>query len=402
MEGFKDVKVLSFNHFLAGPAAAQLIGDLGADVIAVEPVAGAFQRNWAVAGHFVDGQSVNHLATGRNKRSLAVDMKCEAGKNIIRRLIARSDVVMENFRPGAMSRLGFDPVKLLAEHPRLIYATATGFGSDGPFAQRPGQDLLLQAMSGLAAHTGQADGPPVPVGSVVIDHHAAALYAMGILAALFNRERTGKGGRVDVNLLQAAIDLQGESIGAWLNGAPHISSRGADGVAAWFSPGGYGIHAAVDGYVAISMSTPSVLSKALGTPVLGEIPDDAGFRRSSEITRLVADAVATMTVEEVSCRLDEAGVWNATVEDYDELLENPQLVHLNAFQTVRSETGAPVTLVAHPVRYDGAAPGVTRKPQFLGAHTREVLAEAGFSAAEIDDLLAAGVVACRESAEGAK
>ena len=402
MDGFKDVKVLSFNHFLAGPVAAQLLGDLGADVVAVEPVTGTFQRNWAVAGHFVDGQSVNHLTTGRNKRNLAVDMKCDAGKNIIRRLIAASDVVMENFRPGAMSRLGFDPDALLAEHPKLIYATATGFGTDGPFAQRPGQDLLLQAMSGLAAHTGRADGPPVPVGSVVIDHHAAALYAMGILAALFNRERTGKGGRVDVNLLQAAIDLQGESIGAWLNGAPRAASRGMDGVATWFSPGGYGIHAAIDGHVAISMSTPSVLSEALGVPALGEIPDDAGFRRSGEVTRHVADAVAAMTLAEVTRRLDEAGVWNAIVQDYDALLENPQLEYLDAFPVKKGETGAPVTLVAHPVRYDGAAPEVTRMPQSLGAQSREILAEAGFSAGEIDDLLAAGVVVCEETSEAPK
>ena len=183
MDAFKNVRVVSFNHFLAGPVAAQFLGDLGADVVAVEPIAGAFQRNWAVAGHFVDGQSVNHLTTGRNKRSIAVDMKNEAGKDLVRRLITSADVVMENFRPGTMARLGFDPDELLAKHPRLIYATITGYGTDGPFAHRPGQDLLLQSMSGLAAHTGRADGPPVPVGSVVIDHHAAALCVMGILAA---------------------------------------------------------------------------------------------------------------------------------------------------------------------------------------------------------------------------
>ena len=235
MDLLKGVRVLSLNHFLAGPAAAQLLGDMGADVIAVEPLDGAFQRNWAVAGHFVDGQSVNHLSTGRNKRSLSVDMKSAAGKEIVARAIAGSDVVMENFRPGTMARLGFDPARLLAEHPRLIYAAATGFGSDGPYAARPGQDLLLQAMSGLAAHTGRADGPPVAVGAAIIDQHAAALYAMAIAAALFRRERTGEGGRVDVSLLQAAIDLQSEPITAWLNGAPHAAPRGEGGVAGWYS-----------------------------------------------------------------------------------------------------------------------------------------------------------------------
>lgn len=398
MDALSGIRILSFNHFLAGPAAAQLLGDLGADVIAIEPLEGAFQRNWGVAGHFVDGQSVNHIATGRNKRSLAVDLKNPEGKALVHRLIAGADVVMENFRPGAMARLGFDPDKLLAEHPRLIYAAATGFGATGPFAQRPGQDLLLQAMSGLAAHTGRADGPPIPVGSVVIDHHAAALCAMGIVSALFRRERTGEGGRVDVSLLQAAVDLQGESITAWINGAPHTSPRGPGGVATWFSAGGYGIHPARDGDLAVSMSTPSQLGEALGVAELSAIPDDASFSRREEITALVSRKIATLTLAEAIALLDAKGVWNARVESYDDLVANPQLVHLGAFPIVESASGAPVRLVGHPVRYDGEAPPVRLAPQALGAQTREVLAEAGFAAEEIDGLVARGIVRSAESA----
>lgn len=392
MDALRDIKVLSFNHFLAGPAAAQLLGDLGADVVAIEPLDGAFQRNWAVAGHFVDGQSVNHLSTGRNKRSLAVDLKSPAGRAIVERLIASSDVVMENFRPGAMARLGFDPERLLADYPRLIYAAASGFGADGPYAARPGQDLLLQAMSGLAAHTGRADGPPVPVGSVVIDQHAAALYAMGILTALFRRERTGKGGRVDVSLLQAAIDLQGESITAWLNGAPRQGPRGPGGVAAWFSAGGYGVHTATDGHVAVSMSAPANLGKALGVPALGLIGEDEAFTRREEITALVAAAIRPLSVAEATAKLDGCDIWNARVESYDDLPENPQLQHLGAFPAIEGATGAEVTLVAHPVRYDGEAPAIRHAPQPLGAQTREILAEAGYRAAEIDAFVAEGTV----------
>ena len=402
MDAFKNVRVVSFNHFLAGPVAAQCLGDLGADVIAAEPIGGAFQRKWAVAGHFVDGQSVNHLTTGRSKRNISVDMKNEAGKDLIRRLIASADVVMENFRPGTMTRLGFDPDELLAKHPRLIYATITGYGSDGPFAHRPGQDLLLQSMSGLAAHTGRADGPPVPVGSVVIDHHAAALCVTGILAALFDRTATGKGRRVDVSLLQAAIDLQGESIGAWLNGAPHAASRGAEGTAAWFSPGGYGIHATSDGFVAISMSTPANLAAALDIPELEDLPDAASFERQGEITRHVGGAVAALTTAEAVSRLDAAGIWNAEVEDYDGLPNNPQLQHLDAFPTAKGVTGAEVTFVGHPVRYDGAALPVSLVPQALGAQTREVFAELGVSDGEIDRLVAENVLACADAGNASR
>ena len=399
MDALKGIRVISFNHFLAGPAAAQLLGDIGADVVTVEPLDGAFQRNWGVAGHFVDGQSVNHLSTGRNKRSIAVDLKSVEGKAVVERLIAGADVVMENFRPGAMARLGFDPERLLSENPRLIYAAATGFGSTGPFAQRPGLDLLLQAMSGLAAHTGRADGPPVAIGSVVIDQHAAALYCMGILTALFKRERTGKGGRVDVSLLQAAVDLQGESITAWVNGAPRTSPRGPGGVATWFSAGGYGIHATRDGYLAISMSPPATLGKGLGIDVLLDVAESEAFLRREEITRLVAAKVATLTSAEAIALLDAAGIWNAMVEDYDDLQLNPQLRHLGTFCTMEGATGALVTLVGHPVQYDGEAPAIRIAPQPLGAQTRAVLLEAGYSDEEIDGLVARKTIGCFPEAE---
>jgi crotonobetainyl-CoA:carnitine CoA-transferase CaiB-like acyl-CoA transferase len=392
MDALSDVRIISFNHFLAGPAAAQLLGDLGADVIAVEPLEGAFQRNWAVAGHFVDGQSVNHLSTGRNKRSLAVDLKSDEGRALVKRLIASADVVMENFRPGAMARLGLDPEHLLSENPKLIYAAATGFGSTGPYALKPGQDLLLQAMSGLAAHTGRADGPPVPVGSVVIDQHAAALYAMGIMAALMRRAKTGKGGRVDVSLLQAAVDLQAESVTAWLNGAPRTSPRGPGGVATWFSAGGYGIHRTTDGFVAVSMSTPPDLGKALGVDELAAIPASEAFKQRERITRLVSEKIATLSTAEAIDALDAAGIWNGKVEDYDALPGNPQLRHLEAFRSVPSATGAPVSFVSHPVRYDGRTPDVGRVPQPLGAQTREVLRDIGLGSDEIEDLVARRIV----------
>ena len=143
MDLLAGVRVVSFNHFLAGPIAAQVLGDLGADVIAVEPIEGAFQRNWAVANHFVAGQSVNLIATGRNKRSLAVDLKSDDGHKLIAQILKNADVVMENFRPGTMARLGFGYEQIKADNPRVIYAAATGFGSDGPYPRKlptiPGQ-----------------------------------------------------------------------------------------------------------------------------------------------------------------------------------------------------------------------------------------------------------------------
>ncbi|MEY8883424.1 CaiB/BaiF CoA transferase family protein [Donghicola sp. XS_ASV15] len=392
MGALDGIRVLSFNHFLSGPAAAQHLGDIGADVITVEPLTGAFQRNWAVANRFVDDTSVNHITTGRNKRSIAVDLKSPEGIAAVKKLIETADVVMENFRPGTLDKLGLSEAEMRAVNPRIIIATTTGYGIDGPYAKRPGQDVLLQAMCGLAAHTGSMESGPVAVGSVPIDHHAAALTVAGIIAALFERERTGVARRVDVNMLQAAMDLQGESITAWMNGAEKAGPRGQDGMANWFSPAPYGIYAAKDGHVMISMSTPPQLSGALNLPQLAELSADEGFSKRGEISRLVAAGMATLTTEEAVEKLTEAGVWHEVVRDYDGLLDNPQVDHLQAFTDMPGSQGSTFKMLSHPVRYDGEVPPIRTMPPALGEQTREVLAEAGVDAAEIDRLIDAGVV----------
>lgn len=389
------VKILSFNHFLAGPLAAQTLADLGADVIAVEPMEGAFQRNWAVANRFVEGDSVNHLATGRNKRSLAVDLKNPEGVAAVKKLAETADVVMENFRPGTMEKLGLGYETLKAINPGLIYAVATGFGADGPYRNRPGQDLLLQAMSGLAARTGRADGAPTPVGAVIVDQHAASLYAMAILAALFAKAKTGEGRLVEVNLYQAAIDLQVEPLTAWLNGASSQTSRGPAGIASWFSPGPYGIHATADGYLAVSMASPRALGLALGLTALEAFTDADSFARREEITLTVAERLKEKTTAEWLPLLEAGKIWHAPVQDYEDLQADPQLIHMGAFKTVEGAYGAPVTMVMHPARYDGRSPDIRLVPQQLGAQTREVLAEAGYSVSEVEALIAAGVIGAK-------
>jgi crotonobetainyl-CoA:carnitine CoA-transferase CaiB-like acyl-CoA transferase len=392
MNLLNGVKILSFNHYLAGPLAAQTLGDLGADVIAIEPIEGAFQRNWAVANHFVAGDSVNHLATGRNKRSLAVDLKHPDGIAAVKRLVATADVVMENFRPGTMAKLGLGYETLKALNPGLIYAVATGFGSEGPYKDRPGQDLLLQALSGLAMRTGRADGQPTAVGAVIVDQHAASLYAMSILAALFARTKTGKGQLVEVNLYQAAIDLQVEPLTAWLNGAPSPTSRAPSGIAAWFSPGPYGIHPTADGYLAISMASPKALAVTLESDDLEEFGDADSFSRREDITRLVAERLKDRSTADWLPLLEAARIWHAPVQDYSDLQTDPQLQHLGAFQTVDGAQGAPVTMVMHPARYDGHSPQIRLVPQPLGAQTREILEETGYNPSDIEAMIAGNAI----------
>jgi crotonobetainyl-CoA:carnitine CoA-transferase CaiB-like acyl-CoA transferase len=383
MDLLSGIRVVSFNHFLAGPGGAQILGDLGADVIAVEPPEGVFQRNWAVGNCYVDGQSVNFLCTSRNKRSIAINLRQPEGRAIALKLVAGADVVMENFRPGTMEKLGLSYEQVSAVNPRVIYASASGFGSTGPYRDRPGQDLLAQALSGLAARTGNAEGPPVPAGPTVVDQHSAVVYAMGIMAALLGRATSCKGRRVEVNLLSSALDLQYESLTCYLNGGRSPSPRGPENLAAWFSAAPYGIYATRDGYIAISMTVPKVVAKAFALPEFAHLPDKAGFAQREHIVARVREAVAMHDTGHWLKVLTEHQVWHAKVNDYPDVVEDPQIKHNGSIQTLPGATGAPISLVMHPVKYDGETPSVRFVPQPLGAQTRAILGEIGYSGDEI-------------------
>ena len=386
------VRVVSFNHFLLGPHAMQTLGDLGADVIAIEPLGGAFQRQWGGADKRIDGQTTLFLCANRNKRSLALDLKASEGREIAWKLIARADVVSENFRAGVMAKLGFGYDAMMAVNPSVIYASASGYGPDGPHAKRPGQDLLIQAMSGLAAITGNSQDRARAVGVAAVDVHAGSLLATGILAALVRRARTGEGCRVDVNLLSAAIDLQSESFSTYLNGPRPDDVRPPPGLAGWYYPGPYGIYATADGHLALSFSDHGHLADALSLPALAAIPSDDGYARREEIVRLIAPVLETGTTAAWLSAFEGRNIWCAPVNDYEDVLRDPQIRHNKCFETIPGATGTPITVVGHPIRYDGETPGVRLPPQPLGAQTEEVLREIGYGSDAIERLEADEVI----------
>jgi crotonobetainyl-CoA:carnitine CoA-transferase CaiB-like acyl-CoA transferase len=333
------------------------------------------------------------LLTGnRNKRSLTLDLKQPEAVAIARKLIATSDVIAENFRPGVLDKLGLGFEAARQIKPDIIYAAASGYGADGPYVNRPGQDLLVQALSGLATITGTREHGPRAVGVSAVDHHGAALLAAGILAALVAKGRTGKGCRVDVSLLSAALDLQMESFTCYLNGGVPDDVRQPWPIAGWYYGAPYGIYPTRDGHVAISLGSLDALGDALGLPPAQRIPEQEAYTRREEAGVAIAANLANRTTADVLAVLSARDIWHARVNDYSDVVVDPQVAHNRSFQTVEGATGAPITLVSHPIRYDGEVPSIRLPPQKLGAQSDDILKEIGYDAEQVQALHAKGVI----------
>ncbi|GAX88564.1 CaiB/BaiF CoA transferase family protein [Effusibacillus lacus] len=388
------VKVLSFTHFLQGPSAVQMLADLGADVIKIESPKGAFERHWSGFDAFVNDVSVFFLLGNRNQRSLSIDLRTETGKEIIQRLVMEADILVENFRPGVMDRLGFGYETLKEINPRLIYCSCTGYGSDGPYRDRPGQDLLLQAMSGLATLNGAKDAPPTPVGTAAVDQHAAVLAAFGIVAALFNREKTGKGCKVESNLLNAALDLQIEPLTYYLNKGP-LWERSNTGLGSRFHQAPYGIYKTLDGWIAISLTPIEKLAKAFHSNSLARYSEKDQMLKREEVNQIICEEIKKKTTEEWFAVFEQTDIWCAPVNGYEEIEKDPQVEWNKMIMTVEHPDAGNIRLLSHPIRFDGQVPAVRQYPPRLGEHTEQILREYGFSEAEIQKFIEDRIVAAQ-------
>lgn len=386
------IRVVSFCHFLQGPAAAQYLADMGADVIKVEPVAGAHERHWSGANVFVEGVSGFYLCANRNKRSIGLDLKSEGGKEIARRLVASADVVMENFRPGVFERLGFGEEDLKKINPNLIFASASGFGSSGPMAGRPGQDILIQAASGLISATGAPSRGATAVGAAVCDQHGGALMAMGILGALLRREREGKTTRVESSLLNSGLDLQTEPLVNYFAGkVPQDRFERDESLATWFHEAPYGVYPAKDGDMVISLCSDEALAEALDSDALRDLVGKDRYDHRDAWAAAVRETTQSMTIAQLSQRFADHGVWYSPVQTYDDLADDPQIEHCEIFREIEVR-GHTVKLVNHPNRYDGQVPGLKVLALEIGEHSREIMNELGYSSDDMERMLAAGAI----------
>ncbi len=386
------VRVLSFTQFLLGPSGVQFLADLGADVVKIEPRGGAaWERHWSGSNLYLNGVSVFYLLAHRNQRSLTLDLKTPGGQAVARRLVERADVLVQNFRPGVMQRFGLDADAARALNPRLIYVSASGYGESSPYRDRPGQDLLMQAFSGLAHISGRAGHPPTPVGTAVIDQHSAALLAMGVLAALLERARTGQGLHVEVTMLRAALDLQLEIVSYFLNGAR--LDKSPTGLASMFHPPPYGVYATRDGHLVLSMTPLGELAEALP---LAELRPYAtvtwNFDAREAVARLLEPVIRTRTTAEWVERLVPQGVWVAPIQTHAETFADPAVRAADAVEEVEHPVAGPVKLLRFPLELSTGRATVRRLPPMAGEHADEILREAGYGDDEIRRLRAEDAV----------
>lgn len=389
------IKVLDFSRFMQGPHCSQMLGDMGAEVIKVERV-GTGDENRAFPFNRIRGVNAFFLALNRNKRSLTLDLKHEKGREIVRRLLLTCDVLLENFRPGTMEKLelGYEEVSRI--NPRLVYCSCSGYGQQGPYRDKPGQDLLAQAMGGLAWVTGRTNGYPRTAGTYAVDAYGAMLATVGILAALQSRTRTGQGQKVDVCLLDAALHMQCQELTYHLNGG-RFRPRENEELAHPLEPAPYGIYSAADGrFLAVSSGPWPTLCRALGLPELETDPRfDTGekrLERRSDLYTLLAGIFRREPRATWLDRLGAEGVWSAPVHSYEEVERDPQVSWSGLIVTQRHPEGGEFRAIGNPIRMSGTPPSYRTPPPPLGADTEAVLGALGFEREEIVRLQADGVV----------
>ena len=371
--------VLDFSQFLAGPSCALRLADLGARVIKIErPVSGDLCRRLYISDLEVDGDSTLFHSINRNKQSFAADLKHPRDVARVKRLIARADVLVQNFRPGVMQRLGLDYRTVSAINSRLVYAEVTGYGDEGPWRNKAGQDLLAQAASGLVWLSGNSDQGPVPMGLSIVDMFAGAHLTQGILACLVRRGITGKGGLVQASLLESALDLQFEVLTTHLNDGGKLPRRGAVSNANAYLAAPYGIYTTADGFLALAMMPVPRLGELLACSALCTYTEPGTwFEQRDEIKTLIAAHLKMQPTDRWLSILEPAGVWCAKVLGWPELLKHDAFAALRMIQSVQCANGETLLTTRCPVRIDGQLLNSPVGAPRTGEHTRQILDEFG-------------------------
>ena len=375
---------------LAGPLAATRLGDLGADVIKVEPPAGEFNRTHGFEDIRVEGEMSTFLAVNRNKRSFCVDLKAPDGLAAFHRLVQTADVVLQNFRHGTADRLGIGYGSLSALNPRLVYCSISGYGPVGPYRDRPGQDLIIQGYSGSMFSVGQRDDVPLPGALWAADTMTGYQAVIGILAALQHRHLTGEGQHVEVDMFSVVLDTQLQEYVTYLNNGRQ-PERTAEWSAHSFIPAPYGVYRTSDGWLTLAMTH---------LPRLGEVLDDDWLRgltayndgatHKDEVYARIRHAFENHTTDEWIRRCDAQGVWAGPVLDYAGVANDPHVQQTGMIVDQPHYAGREIKTTRIPIRMSATPPAIRLGAPQLGGQTGQLLQELGYTQTQIEELSASG------------
>lgn len=369
----KGLTVLDFAQFLAGPAAALRLADLGAEVIKVErPGVGDLCRTLVINDQKVGDDSLLFHTINRNKKSFTANLKSPEDLEKVKGLIAKADVMIHNFRPGVMERIGLDYAVVSKLNPRIIYGAVSGYGSEGPWRDKPGQDLLAQSLSGLPWLSGNAADNPTPVGLPILDMATGGNLVQGILAALVRRGVTGKGGLVEVDLMSSAFDLQFEPMTAYFNDDKE-PERSAVSNANIYGTAPYGIYETADGFLALAMTPLNVLADLLECEDLNQFDQAEAFVRRDEIKAVIAETLTGRTTNDWLSVLEPADVWCGAVLDWRALQDHKGFAALKPLQTITVGDGRTIRTTRCPIKLDGHFLTSDRAAPVLGADTAELV-----------------------------
>ncbi len=372
----KGILVVDFSQFLAGPFASLRLQDLGARVIKVEnPSGGDLCRSLYLSQTAIDGgDSTLFHAINRGKESIALDLKQPEGLAAARKLASQADIVLQNFRPGVIERLGLDYESVRATNPTVVYGSVSGYGADGPWSDLPGQDLLAQARSGLMWLSGNNDSGPVPVGIPLADILAGATLAHGLLAGLYAKATRNIGTHIETSLLECLVDAQFEFLTTYLNSGEQHPERAAHGSAHVYLGAPYGLYETAQGQLALAMTPMERLADKLDLPELRRFSDanGSGFSNREEIRNLISQKLITRDARSWEAELSEAGIWCARVLRWSELINSKTFQMLDIISSVSATLDMPVKLLRPPLRLDGNRSDVTGLGPRLNEHWSRV------------------------------
>jgi CoA:oxalate CoA-transferase len=355
MNLLEDIIVVDFSQFLSGPSAALRLADMGAQVIKIErPGVGDICRELYVSDVMIEGESTIFHAINRNKQSYTADLKNADDLEKVKQLLAKADVMMHNFRPGVMERIGLDYDTVKKINPSIVYAEISGYGNEGPWKDLPGQDLLLQAVSGLTWLNNNNNESPTPMGVAVVDILAGTHIAQGILATLYKRAVSGEGALVQVNMFESILDFQFEVLTSYYNDGRQLPVRSAVNSAHAYIAAPYGIYKTKSDYIALAMGDILQLATLLQCETLQQFNDSNDwFVKRDEIKKILADHLLTNNAAFWLSILEKADVWCAPVMDYDKLVQQDGYKVLNMEITVKTNNGLAITTTRCPIRVDG-------------------------------------------------